>query len=162
MAIPSPARAILIALAVPILACEEPSDGGPTGPALGSVDEFVATYDGLAVEVSGVWTGWAIEPVPGPRLDAFALRAVNGAAAPRFFDPRDLRIETADGVQWPRIVVGTETELRPVRLGPFEDAVGWIIFRIPADARAVAVVWIAAPGLALRVPLPTLPSKLDG
>ena len=162
MAIPPPARAILFALAVLTFACEERSGAGPMGPALGSVDEFVATYDGLAVEVSGSWTGWAIEPVPGPRLDAFSLRAVNGAAAPRIFDPRDLRIETADGVQWPRIVVGTETELRPVTLAPFEDAVGWIIFRIPADAHAVAVVWIAAPGLALRVPIPTRPSKPSG
>lgn len=154
-------RAISIAVLVLIPACDERHGAGPAGPALGSVDDLVAAYDGLELEVHGWWLGWSLEPVPGPRLDALSFRAVNAAADPRFFDPRGVRIETADGVQWPRVVVGTETELHPLVLAPLEDAAGWIIFRVPADARAVAVVWIAAPGLALRLPLPR-PVKSTG
>ena len=39
-------------------------------------------------------------------------------------------------------------------LATFEDASGWIVFRVPAASRPVAVVWIAAPGLELRIPMP--------
>lgn len=136
-------------------ACGSP--GGPTGPpdpGLGTVSGNAATYDGLVLEVHAAWIAWAIEPVPGPRLDALAIRVANGADRPRSFDPRDVRIETADGVQWSRIVSGTRPELRPMTLATFEDESGWIVFRVPAGARSVAVVWLAAPGLALRIPLP--------
>ncbi|HYO47247.1 MAG TPA: hypothetical protein VEY33_11230 [Gemmatimonadota bacterium] len=156
-----PARAALFALLALGPACEDGSDLGPAGPALGSVRDGMASYDGLALEVHGWWLGWGIEPVPGPRLDALSFRVVNGAALPRAFDPRDVRIETADGVYWPRVLVGTEPELHPMTLAPLEDATGWIVFQVPADARLVAVVWIAAPGLALRIPLPA-PSKSVG
>lgn len=81
--------------------------------------------------------------------------------APRSFDPRDVRIETADGTYWPRIVVGTEPEFHPITLAPFADASGWIIFRVSADARPVAVVWTAAPGLVLRIPLPQAEKVAD-
>jgi hypothetical protein len=43
-------------------------------------------------------------------------------------------------------------------LAPFADASGWIVFQVSADVRPVAVVWTAAPGLLLRIPLP-LPGK---
>jgi hypothetical protein len=155
-----PALAIPIALLALTLACSERSGPAPAGPALGSVDGQTASYDGLLLEVHGWFLGWSIDPVPGPRLDALSFRAVNAAGDPRFFDPRALRLETADGVQWPRVVVGTETEMRPATLAPLEDAAGWVVFRLPADARAVAIVWIAAPGLALRLPLPG-PVKSD-
>jgi hypothetical protein len=155
-----PAGAALVALLALSLACEEDSGPGPTGPAFGSVSDLAATYDGLELEVHGWWLGWAVEPVPGPRLDAFSFRAANRAGDPRSFDPRDVRIETADGAYWPRVVVGTEPELHPLTLAPLEDATGWIVFRVPADARPVAVVWTAAPGLALRIPLPAPPKSV--
>jgi hypothetical protein len=145
-------RAALLALAA---ACG--SSGGPAGPpdpAVGTVIGFVATYDGLALEVHAAWIGWSIEPVPGPRLDALRIRVANAAAHPRAFDPRAVRIETVDGLQWPRIVAGTDPELRPMTLATFEDASGWIVFRVPAASRPVAVVWVAAPGLELRIPVP--------
>ena len=136
-------------------ACEKGSGGvGPAGPAFGVVHDRAAVYDGLALEFHGSWIGWAIEPVPGPRLDALAFRVANGEALPRSFDPRDVRIETADGTYWPRVVVGTEPEFHPMTLAPFADASGWIVFQVSADLRPVAVVWTAAPGLLLRIPLP--------
>ena len=145
-------RAALLALAA---GCG--SSSGPAGlpdPALGTVVGFAATYDGLALEVHAAWIGWSIEPVPGPRLDALRIRVANAADRPRAFDPRAVRIETLDGLQWPRIVAGTDPELRPMTLATFEDASGWIVFRVPAASKPVAVVWLAAPGLELRIPLP--------
>jgi hypothetical protein len=136
-------------------ACGSP--GGPAGlpgPALGTVSGFAATYDGVVLEVHAAWIGWSIEPLPGPRLDALAIRVANGADRPRSFDPRNVRIETSDGLQWSRIVAGTRAELRPMTLATFEDESGWIVFRVAADAPPVAVVWLPAPGLTLRIPLP--------
>lgn len=135
-------------------ACEGDPSAGPAGPSLGSVSGNVALYDGLALEFHRAWPRWAIEPVPGPRLDALAFRVANGAALARSFDPTDVRIETIDGAWWPRIVSGSEAELHPITLAPFEGANGWIVFRVPADAQVSAIVWTAAPGLALRIPLP--------
>jgi hypothetical protein len=149
-------RAALAAWLTIGIACEESSGGaGPAAPAFGTVQDRAALYDGLALEFSGSWFGWAIEPVPGPRLDALAFRVANGVAQPRSFDPRDVRIETADGIHWSRMVVGAEAELHPMTLAPFADASGWIFFQVRADARPVAVVWTAAPGLILRIPLPS-------
>lgn len=136
-------------------ACGNP--GGPAGlpePAGGTVTDFAATYDGLRLEVHAAWIGWSIEPLPGPRLDALAIRVANGADRPRSFDPRTVRIETSDGLQWSRIVAGARAELRPMTLETFADESGFVVFRVPAGARSVAVVWLAAPGIALRIPLP--------
>jgi hypothetical protein len=149
-----PTRASLIVLLAMTPACEGDPGTGPVGPSLGSVSGNVALYDGLALEFHRAWPRWAIEPVPGPRLDALAFRVANGTALPRSFDPRNVRIETADGAWWPRIVAGSEAELHPMTLAPFEGANGWIVFRVPAAARPLAIVWTAAPGLALRIPLP--------
>ena len=136
------------------LACHEPLGPTPEGPALGTVRGRTAHYDGMSLEVGGWWLGWGIEPAPGPRLDTFLLRVVNDTGSGRRFDPRDLRLEDADGTYWPRVVVGVESELRPITLAAFEGANGWAFFRIAADARPVAVVWLVAPGLPLRIPLP--------
>lgn len=149
--------AALTAWLAVVVACEEgPGAAGPAGPAFGTVQGRAALYDGLALEVHASWIGWGIEPVPGPRLDALAFRVANGVAIPRSFDPRDVRVETADGTYWSRVVVGTEPELHPMTLAPFADASGWIVFQVSADARPVAVVWTAAPGIILRIPLPAL------
>lgn len=117
----------------------------------------VALHDGVEVSLESAWIGWGIEPLPGPRLDAVSFRVANGAGGERGFDPRALRIETADGTYWPRVVVGTEPELRPMTLAPLEDVFGWIVFRVSASGEPVAVVWTPTPGLALRIPLPASP-----
>ena len=149
---PRALRAARLALGT---ACGSPAGpAGPPQPAGGSVTGFAATYDGLRLEVHAAWIGWAIEPAPGPRLDALAIRVANGGDRPLPFDPRDVRIETADGVQWSRIVAGTRPELRPLTLAAFEDESGFVVFRVPAGSRPVALVWLAAPGVALRIPLP--------
>ena len=147
-------RSLTLALLAGCLACGEPVGPASDGPALGSVRERTAYYDGMSIEVGGWWLGWGIEPAPGLRLDTFLLRVVNDAGAYRRFDPRDLQLEDADGTYWPRVVVGIESELRPMRLASFEGANGWAFFRIAAGVRPVAVVWLAAPGLPLRIPLP--------
>ena len=135
------------------LACAGEPAGPPTGPADGSVRGRAAVYQGIEISLESAWIGWGIEPLPGPRLDALSFRVVNGGEDRRAFDPREVRIETADGTYWPRVVVGTEPELRPITLAASEDAFGWIVFRVAADAVPVAAVWTPAPGLALRIPL---------
>jgi len=139
------------------LACGDDPVVPPVGPAFGSVRDRVALFDGLEVSLESAWVGWGIEPLPGPRLDAVSFRVANGATSARGFDPRALRVETADGTYWPRIVVGIEPELRPMTLDPSEDVFGWIVFRVPVTTEPVAVVWTPTPGLALRIPLPTSP-----
>lgn len=153
MRFPSSSLASLLILA-PILACSDDPVTPPPLPATGAVRGGIALYDGLEVQLQFAWIGWGIEPLPGPRLDAVGFRVVNGADGPRRFDPRALRIETADGSWWPRIVAGTEPELRPMTLGTAEDVFGWTVFRVPIGADPVAVVWTPAPGVALRIPLP--------
>jgi len=139
------------------VACGDSPVGPPAGPAVGSVREGAALYDGLELALQSSWIGWGIEPLPGPRLDALGFRVLNAAPDPRGFDPRAVRVETADGTYWPRVVVGTDPELRPMTLDPSADAFGWIVFRVPAGAKPVAVVWSPAPGLVLRIPLPAPP-----
>ena len=146
-------RAALLGL-VTALACESGPVTAPDSPAFGSVRDRSAQYDGLEISLESAWVGWGIGPLPAPRLDAVGLRVFNGSPGARRFDPRTVRVETTDGAYWPRVVVGTEPELRPLFLGPAEDRFGWIVFRVPAAAEPIAVVWTPAPGLALRIALP--------
>lgn len=139
--------------AVLLLACAGGPAGSPTGPATGTVRDHTALYQGIEISLESAWIGWGIEPLPGPRLDALSFRIVNGGEDRRAFDPRAVRIETADGAYWPRVVVGTEPELRPMTLAASEDTFGWIVFRVAAGAVPVAAVWTPAPGLVLRIPL---------
>jgi hypothetical protein len=136
-----------------MLACADAPTSAVFVPANGVVRDGAASYDGLELALQSFWIGWGIEPVPGPRLDALGFRLVNGATGWRDFDPRAVWIETADGTWWPRVLVGTDPELRPIALAASEDAFGWIVFRVAAGAVPVAVVWTPAPGLALRIPL---------
>ena len=163
------ARTSRVRLASALLACSAlagcwsegpPTSVAPADPTLGTLSGHGAAFDGIALEVSAVWIGWKIEPVPGPRLDAVRIRVWNGTERPRAFDPRALRIETSDATQWARVVAGTTPELRPATLEPLADARGWVMFRVGAESRPIALVWLAAPGLALRIPLP-LPQKPD-
>ena len=149
-----PHRSLTLILFASCLACGESLGPAATGPALGTVHDRTAQYDGTSLEVGGWWLGWGIEPAPGPRLDTFLLRVVNDAGDSRRFDPRDLRLEDAEGTYWPRVVVGIESELHPMTLASLEGVNGWVFFQIAAGARPVAVVWMAAPGLPLRIPLP--------
>ena len=94
------------------------------------------------------------ERPPGMRFAAADVEIVNDSDQPLAFTPIDIRLRSADGVEYRGgSAIGMQPTVNPRNLNPGERSRGWAWFTVPEDASIREIVYLA-PQPQFRIPLP--------
>jgi hypothetical protein len=80
----------------------------------------------------------------GMRFAAAEVEIVDDSDQPLAFTPIDIRLRSADGVEYRGgSAIGMEPTINPRNLNPGERSRGWVWFTVPEGATASEIVYIA-------------------
>jgi hypothetical protein len=80
----------------------------------------------------------------GMRFAAAEIEIINDSDQPLAFTPIDIRLRSADGVEYRGgSAIGMEPTANPRNLNPGERSRGWVWFTVPDGAAASEIVYVA-------------------
>jgi len=80
----------------------------------------------------------------GMRFAAAEVEIINDSQQPLAFTPIDIRLRSADGVEYRGgSAIGMEPTVNPRNLNPGERSRGWVWFTVPEGATASEIVYFA-------------------